>query len=139
VKNWTHHEAARRLHVPFGVAYGTDKDKVKAAVLEAANEVPYTLRGFIQGKREPEVWLVEFGDSSLNFELVVWLTKDAVMKPIAVKAAYLWAIETKLTEHGIQIPFPQRDLHVRSVFGKTAEETLSIFTAPITNQKDMSQ
>jgi len=67
--------------------------------------------------RHPQVWLVEFGDSSLNFELVVWLNPEAVKRPLAVHAAYLWEIETKLAKYGIEIPFPQRDLHLRSVFG----------------------
>ena len=112
VTNWTLRDAYRRVHVPLGVAYGTDKELVKQACLEAANEVPFTLRNF--PGREPRVWLVEFGDSSLNFELVVWLKQDAVSRPSAVHAAYTWAIETALAKHGIEIPFPQRDLHVRS-------------------------
>ena len=64
--------------------------------------------------REPQVWLVNFGDSSLDYELVVWLGADAVRRPAAVQAAYLWEIETSLGAHGIEIPFPQRDLHLRS-------------------------
>jgi small-conductance mechanosensitive channel len=115
VINWTLREAHRRLRVPFGVAYGTDKELVKKAVLEAAENVPWTLQKI--KARQPQVWLVEFGDSSLNFELVVWLTPEAVKRPGAVQAAYLWEIETKLNEHGIEVPFPQRDLHLRSMFG----------------------
>ena len=77
--------------------------------------------------REPKVWLVEFGDSSLNFELVVWLaTREAVKRPGAVMAAYTWALETALGRHGLEIPFPQRDLHVRSVFGREEGELLSL-------------
>jgi small-conductance mechanosensitive channel len=60
------------------------------------------------------VWLTAFADSSLNFELIVWLTSEAVKRPGAVQADYLWAIETALGKHKIEIPFPQRDLHVRS-------------------------
>jgi potassium-dependent mechanosensitive channel len=115
VINWTLREAHRRLRVPFGVAYGTDKELVKKAVLEAAENVPWTLQKI--KARQPQVWLVEFGDSSLNFELVVWLTPEAVKRPGAVQAAYLWEIETKLHEYGIEVPFPQRDLHLRSMFG----------------------
>jgi len=111
--NWTLRETNRRLHVPFGVAYGTDKDLVRKAALEAAQEVSFTLQ-----ERRPEVWLVEFGDSSLDFELVVWVSPDAVVKPGAIQAAYLWEIETSLKKHGIEIPFPQRDLHLRSGFQK---------------------
>ena len=126
VTNWTLREAYRRIHVPFGVAYGTDKEKVKKAVLEAADAVPWTLQG--NKRRMPQVWFVEFGDSSLNFQLVVWLTPDAVKRPGAVHATYLWEIETKLSEYGIEVPFPQRDLHVRSVFGHKDEEGAALLS-----------
>ena len=62
----------------------------------------------------PQVWLVEFGESSLNFELVVWLTAAATKLPMAVQAAYTWSLHTALVNHGIEIPFPQTDIHLRS-------------------------
>ncbi len=111
VTNWTMRQAHRRVRVPFGVAYGTDKELVRRAVLEAAQEVPHTLS---QKKREPQVWLVNFGESSLDFELVVWLQPEAVKRPSRVAADYNWAIESALGRYGIEIPFPQRDLHLRS-------------------------
>lgn len=110
VTNWTLREVNRRIRVPFGVAYGTDKELVKKAALEAAENVPFTLKN--NDKRSPDVWLVGFGDSSLDFELVVWLTDDAVKRPAKVHAAYNWEIETALGKYGIEIPFPQRDLHI---------------------------
>lgn len=110
VTNWTLREVHRRVRVPFGVAYGTDKELVKKAALEAADNVPYTLKN--NKKRAPAVWLTGFGDSSLDFELVVWLTDEAVRRPGAVNAAYNWELETALGKHGIEIPFPQRDLHI---------------------------
>ena len=119
VVNWTLREVSRRLKVPFGVAYGSDKELVKKAALEAAAEVPFTLTQ--EGDRKPQVWLTGFGDSSLNFALVVWLTAEATKRPGAVTAAYNWALESALARYGIEIPFPQRDLHVRSWFGATGE------------------
>ncbi|MCB0873760.1 MAG: mechanosensitive ion channel [Thermoleophilia bacterium] len=119
VINWTHRDDSRRLHVPFGVAYGTDKELVKRAALEAADSQPFTTRD--HHDRQPQVWLVEFGESSLNFELVVWLTAAATKRPVAVQAAYTWALHTALESHGIEIPFPQRDLHVRTVTPAAAE------------------
>jgi len=110
VINWTLREAKRRLHVPVGVAYGSDKDLVKKAILEAADQVEFTLKGV--KSRQPDVWLVNFGDSSLDFELIVWLTDEATKKPARVHAAYCWAIDTALAKYGITIPFPQRDLHI---------------------------
>jgi len=115
VTNWTLDEAFRRIRVPFGVAYGSDKEKVRAAGLEAAERTPHTLKG-VAG-REPQVWFVKFGDSSLDFELVVWLTSEAVKRPFAVQAAYLWEIHSALDRHRIEVPFPQRDLHLRSILG----------------------
>ncbi len=112
VMNWTMRDVNRRIHVPFGVAYGSDKEQVKKAALEAADTVSHTLEA--DEKRKPQVWLTAFGDSSLNFELIVWLNSEAVKRPGAVQADYLWAIESALNKFGIEIPFPQRDLHVRS-------------------------
>ncbi len=112
VTNWTLDEANRRIRIKFGVAYGTDKELVRRVVLEAAQKVEHTLAG--NPKRVSQVWLVGFGDSSLDFELVVWVTPAALVRPSAVSAAYYWAIHTALTENDIEIPFPQRDLHLRS-------------------------
>lgn len=60
------------------------------------------------------VWLVGFGDSRLNFELVTWVDQSLVMSPGRTQALYLWALETELKERDIVIPFPQRDLYIRS-------------------------
>lgn len=112
VVNWTHRDVSRRMKIPFGVAYGSEKERVKKAALEAAAEVPFTLT--LEGNRAPQVWLDGFGDSSLDFALVVWLTAEATKRPGAVRAAYNWALESALARHGLEIPFPQRDLHIRS-------------------------
>ncbi|HHS83583.1 MAG TPA: mechanosensitive ion channel [Gammaproteobacteria bacterium] len=112
VTNWTMKDAHCRLRIPFGVAYGTDKELVRKAVLEAADRVKLHITKIPQ--RQPKVWLVNFGDSSLDFELVIWLTPKSVRHPEKVNAAYLWEIENSLSQYGIEIPFPQRDLHVRS-------------------------
>ncbi len=120
VVNWTHREVARRIRVPFGVAYGTDKEIVKRAALEAAAEVPFTLE--LDGPRRPQVWLTGFGGSSLDFELVVWLTDEATVRPAAVTAAYNWSLHSALQRHEIEIPFPQRDLNIRQLFGLEGTE-----------------
>lgn len=110
--NWTLGDKILRVRVPFGVAYGTDKDLVRKAAIEAALRVPYTLT-HMKG-REPDVWLVEYGDSSLNFLLLVWVNRQGAKRPTRTRAAYLWEIETAFREYGIEIPFPQRDLHIRT-------------------------
>ncbi|MDX1568976.1 MAG: mechanosensitive ion channel [Xanthomonadales bacterium] len=112
--NWTHADGLGRFRISFGVAYGSEKEKVREAALKAAEDVDYTLHN-MPGK-EPEVWLVNFGDSSLDFILLVWVSRQGVRRPTRVRSAYLWAIETRLREYGIEIPFPQRDLHLRTGF-----------------------
>ena len=111
VVNWTLGERLRRMHIPFGVAYGSDKQLVKEAAIAAALSISDTDNG--KG-REPDAWLVKFGDSSLDFELVVWVGPDLIATPGRTHARYLWAIEDELKKRGLEIPFPQRDLHIRS-------------------------
>ena len=109
--NWTLGERILRVRIPFGVAYGSDKELVRKAAQEAAAEVSYTLTN-MKG-RDPEVWLVDFGESSLDFLLLVWVNRQGARRPTRTRAAYLWELESKLTEYGIEIPFPQRDLNLR--------------------------
>ncbi|MFT5139607.1 MAG: potassium efflux system protein [Rhodothermales bacterium] len=117
--NWTLREPVGRLRLPFGVAYGSDKDLVKQAALEAVAETEFILMNM--PSREPQVRLVNFGDSSLDFELLAWVSRSGIRRPHRVRSSFLWALETKLTEHGIEIPFPQRDLHLRSGFQSIVE------------------
>ena len=79
LQNWTLGERVLRVRIPFGVAYGSDKDLVRQAALEAATEVPYTLT-HMKG-REPDAWLTEFGDNSLNFLLLVWVNRQGARRP----------------------------------------------------------
>ena len=114
VTNWTLNERFFRIRVPFGVAYGSDKDLVRKAVLEAADRVSVTLK--LPGERfKPDVWLVGFGDSSLDFQLIVWVNPKEVKVPGSIQASYLREIESSLREYDIEIPFPQRDLHLKTV------------------------
>jgi len=125
--NWTLGERILRVRIPFGVAYGSDKELVKQAAMEAAALVPYTLT-HMKG-REPDVWLVEYGDNSLNFLLLVWVNRQGARRPTRTRSAYLWQLETKLTEYGIEIPFPQRDLHLRSGW-PSAQEPIPATAVP---------
>ena len=120
VTNWSFSEKQRRIHVPFGVAYGVDKEQVKSAALKAASKIDGAITD--DSARPAEVWLTEFGDSSLNFELVIWVGNELMSRPARTRALFLWEIETQLGEYGIEIPFPQRDLHIRSGRLKVALE-----------------
>ncbi|MDP1617433.1 mechanosensitive ion channel family protein [Phenylobacterium sp.] len=120
--NWTLHGATRRIHIPFAVAYGADKDKVRDAVLAAARALPFTLPE--SDAHKSQVWLVGFGDSALNFELLVWPDLNAAKRPNGMLAAYTWAIDDALRAANIEIPYPQQDLRIRSFFGHEGEGAL---------------
>ncbi|AFU99291.1 mechanosensitive ion channel family protein [Simiduia agarivorans] len=120
VTNWTLREGLVRFRIPFGVAYGTDKDAMRDAVLKAANQVATTVN--IEPRYPTRVFMTGFGDSSLDFVLVVWVTHEAAQAPTRTKSAYFWAVDTALREGGFEIPFPQRDLHLRTGFDQRNAE-----------------
>ena len=111
VTNHTLEDPVRRIHIMFGVAYGTDPEVVREAAMIAAERVPVT---FTNWQRKTEVWLTGFGDSSLDFKLVVWVNSNAVSSLGDLNALYNIELLREFNERGIEIPFPQRDLHVRS-------------------------
>ena len=107
VINWSHTDRNIRIHVPMGVSYGSDVEKVKQVLLEVAEEHPGVL------KTPPsQVLFKEFGDSSLNFELLVW-SSEYMTRPSILRSELNFVIRRKFIENKIEIPFPQRDLHVR--------------------------
>lgn len=132
--NWTLQGQTRRIHVPFSVAYGADKALVRDVVIAAAKGIPATLPD--DDVRRTQVWLVGFGDSALNFELVVWPSLDAVKRPATMHAAYTWAIDDALRAAGIEIPFPQRDIRVRSIFGREGDAGLEALGQKIVVQEN---
>ncbi|MGK7915614.1 MAG: mechanosensitive ion channel family protein, partial [Prochloraceae cyanobacterium] len=99
-------KVVRRL-IPIGVSYKSDPEEVIKILLNVAKEHPQVLT-----KPHPVVFLTEFGDSSINFELAVWLDTPAIGKTVTSELNR--AIWKALAEHNIEIPFPQRDLHIRS-------------------------
>jgi len=111
VVNWTFDSRLRRMRIGFGVAYGSDKNTVRDAALKAARSVESTYEDTLH---KADVWLVGMGESSLDFMLVVWVGQNFVSRPANTEARYLWAIHDELLAAGLNIPFPQRDLHVRS-------------------------
>jgi small-conductance mechanosensitive channel len=108
VTNWTYGDPRVRFRIPVGVAYGSDINKVREALLAAGNENQNTLKD-----PAPSVFLEKFGDSSIEFELVVW-SSEMSYRPRRYRSDLNFAIERRLREAGIEIPNPQRDLHIRS-------------------------
>lgn len=111
VINWTFDAEYRRMRIPFGVAYATPKETVREAAIAAARQVKGILD---EDGRQPTAWLVEYGDNSMNYELVVWANRQLTTHPASTQAKLMWALDDELKARGVEIPFPQRDLHVRS-------------------------
>lgn len=108
VINWSHNDRNIRFHVPVGVSYNEDPAKIKKILLDVAEKNPDVLK-----RPAPEVLFVEYGDSSLNFDLMIW-TSTYINRPIILKSQLYYEIFERFKEHGVEIPFPQRDLHLRS-------------------------
>ncbi|MGB3238568.1 MAG: mechanosensitive ion channel domain-containing protein [Geitlerinemataceae cyanobacterium] len=107
VINWSYGSPVSRLQVPVGIAYGSPITLVRKALLEAAKSHREVLR-----YPAPQVWLHEFGDHALHFELFVWIREPS--HQFKIKSDLNYCIEASLRRYKIEIPFPQQDLHVRS-------------------------
>jgi small-conductance mechanosensitive channel len=107
VINWSHSDRKVRFRIPVTVAYGSDVPLVQRLLLEAAAECPDVLT-----EPPPGVRLMEFGANGLNFELRAWSTNLIQRGGLFVSNLNL-LIYWKFTEHGIEIPYPRRDLRIR--------------------------
>jgi small-conductance mechanosensitive channel len=108
-RSYGHHRV--RYRIPVSVAYGTDPRKVRAALLDAAARSSSVLT-----EPPPVVWFRQFGESSLDFDLLCWTT-SMLSQPSAFRSELNYLVHDALKEHRIEVPFPQRDLHIRSVRG----------------------
>ena len=117
VVNWSHGDPRIRVHVPVGVAYGSDVELVTQTLLDVAREAKGVLN-----RPDAEVRFLEFGDSSLNFELLVW--SDEPPNYHRLRSQLNYAIDKAFREHDIEIPFPQRDVHIKT---PAPEEIAKIF------------
>ncbi|MBF2047143.1 MAG: mechanosensitive ion channel [Elainella sp. C42_A2020_010] len=107
VINWSHSNPLSRLHIPVSVAYSTDPQAVQTTLTEVAQNHPDVLAMPL-----PQVWFTGFGDSALQFELLVW-TRDPSRQYI-LRSELNYRIYAALKQAQIEIPFPQHDLHLRS-------------------------
>lgn len=108
VINWSHNDRMIRFRFPVGVAYKEDPEKVKKLLLEVAAANPNVLNS-----PAPDVILLEFGDSALQFELRVWTIK-LINRPSLLKSQLYYAIYKTFKDNQIEIPYPQRDLHIKN-------------------------
>lgn len=109
VTNWTANDRQVRISVPFGVSYSSDPVQVRDMVLELAR-----LHKDILAHPAPQVIFLDYGDSSLDFDLRIW-TVTQVQTPLTLKSDMYFAMFEAFGKAGIEIPFPQRDLHLRTV------------------------
>lgn len=108
VVNWSHGDPKVRINIPVGIAYGSDVPQFRELMMAVAAAQPEVLED-----PKPNIFFIGFGDSALNFELGVWTTGMS-RNPKRFRSELYYAIEAALRENGIQIPFPQCDLHLKS-------------------------
>ena len=111
--NWTHKDAVARIDVPVGVSYHSDVERVRETLLEIAVSHPE-----VAPRPEPFVLFTAFGDSSLDFELRCFVAQASEVFRIATEIRF--EIVRLFRERGIEIPFPQRDLHLHGLDALTA-------------------
>ncbi|HFB64913.1 MAG TPA: mechanosensitive ion channel [Aeromonadales bacterium] len=114
VINWTMSDNIKRFEIPFGVIYGTDPQLVIDVVLKAVNDSGFN-DIYSTNKRQARVIMKSMGDSSVDFELFVWLKGKCILSPKRTNSRFLILIYNALNENNIEIPYPQRDLHIRSI------------------------
>jgi small-conductance mechanosensitive channel len=110
ITNYTLSDPEIRVHIPVGVSYNADPREVRGILLDAAERNEH-----VKKTRKPRVWFTEYGDSSINFELLVWIDVRRVSGS-HIKSQLYFDIFEALRQAGIEIPFPQRDLHLKSSF-----------------------
>jgi len=118
VTNWSYTDRNVRFNFPVGVSYRSDPELVRRLLIQVAGQHPGVLKD-----PKADALLQEFGDSSLNFTLRVW-TRQYSTTPGVLRSELNFMIWNIFKEHGIEIPFPQRDLHIRtsSVGGQPSQE-----------------
>src|SRR5262249_54852106 len=124
--NWTLTDRARRADVAVSVAYGSDPEVVKQILLDAVEHREDVLR-----QPEPEVVFTGFGDSALQFELRFWPARFEIWVTVASEVRE--TILRELGRAGVSIPFPQRDLNIRS--GDDLLRWLAARNAPASQQR----
>jgi small-conductance mechanosensitive channel len=116
VTNWMLHDKTGRVRVPVGVAYGSDTEKVRQILNEVALQHPKVIKESPNYKIS--VFFLRFGDSSLDFELRCFI--EDMDNALTVKSDLNFAIDKAFRENNIEIPFPQRDIHVRSTVNNSS-------------------
>ncbi|MEJ2213394.1 MAG: mechanosensitive ion channel [Gammaproteobacteria bacterium] len=112
VENWSYSDDLVRLKIPIGISYNSDVRKAMELCVEAAKTVSR-----VHHEPEPRCQLIGFGDSSVNLELRIWINDPSNGRANVISEVLL-GVWDRFHEHDIQIPFPQQDLHVKSLLGE---------------------
>jgi small-conductance mechanosensitive channel len=108
VINWSHTDRNIRFNFPVSVSYNEDPQNIKKLLLEVVTD-----NKSILNEPKPDVLFKGFGDSSLDFNLRVW-TREYINRPNVLRSQIYYAVFEKFKKHNIEIPFPQRDLHIKN-------------------------
>ncbi len=117
IVNWTHGNKNRRIEILLGVAYGSDANLCQDIIEEVINN-----NKFIMKDPSPMVLLTNFGSSSVDFRILFW-THD-IGRWVQTRSEVMREIYLKFDEKGVSIPFPQQDLHIRSIDPEVAKSLL---------------
>jgi len=112
VINWTMHDMIKRFEIPFGVAYGTKPQVVVDIIMRAVEDSGFTDL-YKDNEKTTRVVMTKMNNSSVDFELFVWIKGDNILRPKRTISRFLILIYDTLYENGIEIPFPQMDLHMK--------------------------
>ncbi|AKP50325.1 mechanosensitive ion channel family protein [Cyclobacterium amurskyense] len=108
VINWSYNDGNIRFNIPVGVSYKEDPEKIKKILLEVVERNSGVLK-----QPKPDVLFDKYNDSSIDFNLRVWTT-EYTNRPSVLRSQLYYEIFRRFKEENVEIPFPQRDLHIRS-------------------------
>lgn len=111
VENWSYSDRNVRMRIPIGVSYSSDMQLVQELLYRAVDEAPRVLKD-----PAPRIWMTEFADNSVNWEIRAWIA-DPEGGMGNIRGDVLMRVWNLFKEHGIEIPFPQRDLYIKEMPG----------------------
>ena len=111
VENWSYSDRNVRMRIPLGVSYSSDMQLVQELLYRAVDEAPRVLKD-----PAPRIWMTDFGDNCVNWEIRAWIA-DPEGGMGNIRGDVLMRVWTLFKEHGIEIPFPQRDLYIKEMPG----------------------
>lgn len=107
VINWSLEDPVMRIHLPFRVPYGTNREQLRQLVVETALANPLSIKN---EKFPPALWVNAFGEAGYDCEMIVWVDRGGLMRPGSTRAAFNWDLANALEQAGIEIPRPRQEV-----------------------------